>query len=51
MDSPALPPSREAACQEWAAAEGVSLPQATAEPTALLLEGREKYEITKETRN
>jgi RNA polymerase-interacting CarD/CdnL/TRCF family regulator len=41
----ALRKGRDALCQEWAAAEGVSLPQATAELTALLLEGRQRYQV------
>lgn len=32
-------------CLEWAATENVPLPQATAELTALLLEGRQKYQV------
>ena len=43
-DSLALRRSREALCEEWAAAEGVSIGQATGELTALLLEGRHKYQ-------
>jgi RNA polymerase-interacting CarD/CdnL/TRCF family regulator len=44
-DSRALRLSREAVCEEWAAANGVSLPQATAELTALLLEARHQYQV------
>ena len=44
-DSRALRLSRDALSQEWAAAEGVTLPQATAELTALLLDGRHKYQV------
>jgi hypothetical protein len=44
MDARALRLSREAVCQEWAAAEGVPLPQATAELTTLLQEGRQKFQ-------
>lgn len=42
-DSMALRQSREALCEEWAAADGVTLPQAAAELTALLLGSRHKY--------
>jgi RNA polymerase-interacting CarD/CdnL/TRCF family regulator len=45
MDSLTLRRSREAVSLEWAAAENVPLPQATAELTALLLEGRHKYQV------
>jgi RNA polymerase-interacting CarD/CdnL/TRCF family regulator len=45
MDSLALRRSREAVCREWAAAANVPVLQATAELTALLLEGRQKYQV------
>ena len=44
MDLTTLRRSREAVCEEWAATAGVLLPQAMAELTALLLEGRQKYQ-------
>ena len=44
MDSRALRMSREAVCEEWAAAENVPLPQATAELASLLLEARNKFQ-------
>ena len=44
-DSLALRRGREALSEEWAAAEGVPLPQATAELSALLLEGRHTYQV------
>jgi len=44
-DSLALRRSREALSEEWAAAEGVPLPEATAELSALLLEGRHTYQV------
>src|SRR5713226_9303953 len=44
-DSRSLRLSRESLCEEWAAADGVSLPQATAELTALLLEARHQYQV------
>ena len=42
-DSAALRKTREGVCQEWAAAEGVSVQQATQEIDALLLEARKAY--------
>ena len=45
MDSLTLRRRREAVCLEWAAVENVPLPQATAELTALLLEGRQNYQV------
>lgn len=44
MDSITLRKSREDLCQEWAAAEGVSVLQASEEITALLLEGQQAYQ-------
>jgi RNA polymerase-interacting CarD/CdnL/TRCF family regulator len=44
-DSRSLRLSRESLCEEWAAADGVSLPQATAELTALLLEAQHQYQV------
>jgi RNA polymerase-interacting CarD/CdnL/TRCF family regulator len=44
-DSRSLRLSRESLAEEWAAADGVSLPQATAELTALLLEARHQYQV------
>jgi RNA polymerase-interacting CarD/CdnL/TRCF family regulator len=43
-DSLALRRSREALCQEWAAADGVSISQATAELASLLLEARTNFQ-------
>lgn len=43
-DSQALRKSRDAVCQEWAAAGGVSILQATSELAALLLEARHTYQ-------
>jgi RNA polymerase-interacting CarD/CdnL/TRCF family regulator len=43
-DSRALRLSREALCEEWAATQGLPLPQVTAELAALLLEGRQNYQ-------
>ncbi len=45
MDSRALRMSREAVCKEWAVAEGIPLPQVTAELSALLSEGRTKFQV------
>jgi RNA polymerase-interacting CarD/CdnL/TRCF family regulator len=44
MDSRALRMSREALCEEWAAAAGVPLPHANAELASVLLEGRQRYQ-------
>ncbi len=42
-DALALRKSRDGLCQEWAAAAGIPLPEATAEINALLLEARQKF--------
>jgi RNA polymerase-interacting CarD/CdnL/TRCF family regulator len=42
-DADSLRKTREGVCQEWAAADGVSLGQATEEVEALLLESRRAY--------
>ncbi len=44
-DASILRASHQALCEEWAAAEDVSLPAATAEVNALLLEARQAYAI------
>ena len=43
-DSSALRKSREGLLQEWAAADDVTLPEATAEINALLQEGRQTFQ-------
>jgi RNA polymerase-interacting CarD/CdnL/TRCF family regulator len=43
-DSLALRRSRDALCQEWAAADGVSVSEATTELTALLSEARKNFQ-------
>lgn len=45
MDARALRMSREAVSKEWAVAEGIPIPQATAELSALLSEGRTKFQV------
>jgi len=45
MDARSLRLSREAVCQEWAAVEGVPLPEAMAEVTLLLQKGRQKFQV------
>lgn len=45
MDSGTLRKARVDLCQEWAASEGVSVIQATEEVDALLLEGRQTYQV------
>jgi len=42
-DSIALRKTRDGLCQEWAAAEGIPLPQAVEEVNALLLENRQAH--------
>jgi CarD family transcriptional regulator len=45
MDSVALRKTRDELCQEWAAADGVSVLDAVKEVDALLLEGRQAYHV------
>lgn len=45
MDSRTLRKTHEGLCQEWAAADGVSVQEAAKEVDALLLEGRQAYQI------
>ena len=44
-DAAGLRKGRDGLCQEWAAADGVSLGQATAEVSGLLREARETYQV------
>jgi RNA polymerase-interacting CarD/CdnL/TRCF family regulator len=44
MDATALRKTRDGLCQEWAAADGVSVLDAVKEVDALLLEGRQAYQ-------
>ena len=43
-DSRTLRKTRDDLCREWAAADGMSVPEATKEIDALLLEGRQAYQ-------
>lgn len=45
MDAAALRKTRDDLCQEWAAADGVSVLDAVKEVDALLLEGRQAYQV------
>lgn len=45
MDSVTLRKTREGVCQEWAAADGVSVVEAAQEIDALLLQGRQSYQV------
>lgn len=45
MDSRTLRRTHEGICQEWAAADGVSVQEAAKEIDALLLEGRQAHQI------
>lgn len=45
QDSVLLRKTQDDLCQEWAASEGVSILKATEEVNALLLEGRQAYQV------
>lgn len=45
MDSRTLRRTHEGLCQEWAAAEGISVQEAAKEIDALLLEGRQAHQV------
>lgn len=45
VDSSTLRKTHDSLCQEWAAADGISLQDAAQEIEALLLEGRQAYQV------